>query len=299
MYPEIVPIGEEEEQKPDEVDEPVYTPTTRDVMHLQFYWSLCGFGVSEEGFLLSHSIEKFEKHPAISSCRFWGKMFGLKANYYVLEAEFTQEEIAKRVQQMKYDMMEKARIDREEDGLKQRSGIPRPDLFPGMKWKGYPEADIAKMNIKQPPLPKNDYKRPLDIPPEIIGKGLNRYAYFVCTDPLEEWIELPIVTPKQIGVSRNIKKFLTGNLEAPVVSYPLFPGKEKHYLRAIIARISAGTHISPAGFMKIGKERSPDIEGEEEEEEEEEAEEEEEGGSSKISMVFQNYDISILVDEVV
>lgn len=46
-----------------------------------------------------------------------------------------------------------------------------------------------------------------------------------------------------------------------VVSFPPFPGNEANYLRAQIARISAGTHISPLGFYQF----------DEEEEEEEEA----------------------------
>ena len=32
------------------------------------------------------------------------------------------------------------------------------------------------------------------------------------------------------------------------MSYPQFNGTEANYLRAQIARISAGTHISPAGY---------------------------------------------------
>lgn len=47
-----------------------------------------------------------------------------------------------------------------------------------------------------------------------------------------------------------------------MVSYPPFPGNEANYLRTQIARISAGTHISPLGFYQF----------DEEEEEEEEAE---------------------------
>lgn len=49
-------------------------------------------------------------------------------------------------------------------------------------------------------------------------------------------------------------------------TYPIFPGKEKNYLRAQIARISAGTQISPLGYYTFN-----------EEEEEEEAEPEPEG----------------------
>lgn len=34
-----------------------------------------------------------------------------------------------------------------------------------------------------------------------------------------------------------------------VESYPYFQGLEKHYLRAHIARISAGTQVSPRGYF--------------------------------------------------
>lgn len=50
-----------------------------------------------------------------------------------------------------------------------------------------------------------------------------------------------------------------------------------HYLRAQIARISAGTQISPLGYFTF---KSEEVGGEEEEEEEE-VEEEEEGGGGK------------------
>lgn len=62
-------------------------------------------------------------------------------------------------------------------------------------------------------------------------------------------------------MARKIRKFLTGRLDAPVVSYPPFPGKEENYLRAQIARISAGTQISPINFYRFDEEN-----GEEEEE---------------------------------
>jgi len=39
-----------------------------------------------------------------------------------------------------------------------------------------------------------------------------------------------------------------------VASYPPFPGSEANYLRAQIARISAGTQISPAGFYLFDEE---------------------------------------------
>ena len=60
-----------------------------------------------------------------------------------------------------------------------------------------------------------------------------------------------------------MKKFLTGRLDSPIVSYPPFPGNEANYLRAQIARISAGTQISPIGFYRFDEEAEGG-EGEEE-----------------------------------
>jgi hypothetical protein len=65
------------------------------------------------------------------------------------------------------------------------------------------------------------------------------------------WVRLPIVTPAQISQARKIKVFFTGNLTAEIKSYPAYPGTEKNYLRAQIARISATTHVSPAGRFKF------------------------------------------------
>ena len=78
----------------------------------------------------------------------------------------------------------------------------------------------------------------------------------------EKWVKLPNVKPAEIVTARLIRKAFTGRLDAPVVSYPPFPGKEENYLRAQIARITATTHISPQGYYQF----------EEEEEEPDEAE---------------------------
>lgn len=74
-------------------------------------------------------------------------------------------------------------------------------------------------------------------------------------------MKLPNVTPAQIAVSREIKKVFTGQLDAPMVTFPPFPGKEMNYLRAQIARITCTTQISPNGYFQS-------LDDEEEEEEE-------------------------------
>lgn len=105
-------------------------------------------------------------------------------------------------------------------------------------------------------VPESQYRSPVEIPAESPGRGVNRLVYFVCNDlTTDEWIELPPATPHQINVSRRITKYLTGDLDHVVASYP---GTERAYLRALIARISAGTSISPRNFYQIGSESDDD-----------------------------------------
>lgn len=119
------------------------------------------------------------------------------------------------------------------------------------KEKEYPIEWNFSMNI-----PQTSYRSPIEIPAEDIGHGVNRYVYFVCTNLYEDWIELPSATPHQINVSRRIKKYFTGNLDAEILSYPTFPGTERNYLRAIIARISSSTHVAPRNFYVIGSSKN-------------------------------------------
>lgn len=111
------------------------------------------------------------------------------------------------------------------------------------------------------PLPQPTYNTKPVVPEEVSGTGANKCVYYVCKEPGLPWVKLPSVTPAQITAARQICKFFTGRLDAPVVSFPFFPGKEANYLRAQIARISAGTQVSPQGFFLAGEE-----EGEEGEE---------------------------------
>ena len=67
---------------------------------------------------------------------------------------------------------------------------------------------------------------------------------------LGDWQKLPDVQYKDIVEARSLKKVLTGNLDAPISGYPFFSGKERNYLRAQIARITAATVIVPAGLLQ-------------------------------------------------
>ena len=58
--------------------------------------------------------------------------------------------------------------------------------------------------------------------------------------------------------ARVICKLFTGHLDTPIVSFPPFPGTERNYLRAQVARITAGTHISPMNYFSVAEEEEGD-----------------------------------------
>uniref|UniRef100_A0A3Q3WFZ7 Uncharacterized protein n=1 Tax=Mola mola TaxID=94237 RepID=A0A3Q3WFZ7_MOLML len=86
------------------------------------------------------------------------------------------------------------------------------------------------------------------------GTGANKFVYYVCKEPGLPWVKLPSVSPADITAARQIRKFFTGKLNARVVSYPPFLGNEANYLRAQIARISAGSQVSPHSFFLVVEE---------------------------------------------
>ncbi|XP_014095097.2 radial spoke head protein 6 homolog A isoform X2 [Bactrocera oleae] len=247
------------------------------VQHLQFFWNQCGFGInSDDIFQLACAMDRLQTHPSIMQCRFWGMINGLKASYYIVEASLSHEEVLSRVDQMTEELQEKHKdlLSRLVSGTKPLPTFVGPELTPGkLGWEDHPIEEIEKMIPEAAPIPLAETKEVFNIPPETVGTGANRYSYFVVNSVSDDWMELPMVTPSQIKVSREIKKFLTGDLEADIQSYPCFPGKEKHYLRALIARITAGTYIAPYGYYRTmtKKERRlfDGIEDDEEEEEEE------------------------------
>jgi hypothetical protein len=53
----------------------------------------------------------------------------------------------------------------------------------------------------------------------------------------DNWVELPLITPKQIQVARQVKVLFSGDLNKEIKTYPTFPGKEKHLLKVQIVRI--------------------------------------------------------------
>ncbi|XP_006871531.1 PREDICTED: radial spoke head protein 6 homolog A [Chrysochloris asiatica] len=229
-----------------EIEEEVTETPVPNIMEKAFYFEQAGIGLgSDESFRIFLALKQLVEQQPILTCRFWGKILGLKRSYLVAEVEFRDGEEESEEEQLSemLDSGEVLEAHGEEEGEEDEEKV----------------ADL---------IPKSTWKPPAVIPKEESRSGANKYLYFVCNEPGRPWTRLPHVTPTQIVHARKVKKFFTGYLDAPVISYPPFPGNEANYLRAQIARISASTHISPLGFYQFG---------------EEEGDEEEEGGAGRDS----------------
>lgn len=94
-------------------------------------------------------------------------------------------------------------------------------------------------------------------PTKVEGKeGGNKFQYYVsqAPDDKKSWVVLPQLTMAQVQTSRQFKRLLTGNLDAAVPTFPVFPGTERNLLRAIIGRIGGATSISPDGYYALDDE---------------------------------------------
>ena len=89
---------------------------------------------------------------------------------------------------------------------------------------------------------------------ELRGEGVNSTVYWVADDLMNDWVQLPDCLPEHINAARSVKRTFTGNLNAEVISNPAFPGKERHFLRAQLARIFHATALSPKGLYEMTEE---------------------------------------------
>lgn len=93
---------------------------------------------------------------------------------------------------------------------------------------------------------------------EVNKEGANEFTYLVTNSLEGKWETLPDVLPEQIITARAMRRYMTGNIRAPVLGYPRFPWPEGCYLRAQIARIAAATVVSPKGLFTM---EEPEEEG--------------------------------------
>ncbi|XP_067875153.1 radial spoke head protein 6 homolog A isoform X2 [Heterodontus francisci] len=228
----------EAEEGADHEEEVLDTPLPN-VMEMAYYFEQAGIGLSSnEMYRIFLALKQLVETRPLQKCRFWGKILGINSNYIIAEVDYREGE-----------------DDTEELGEEEDAGAKEDDKDDAEHGE---EEENEELEDKPP---ASTYKPPPVIPKEESRSGTNRYTYFVCSEAAKPWTKLPPVTPAQLTVARKIKKFFTGNLEAPVISYPPFPGNEMNYLRAQIARISAGTQISPLGFYQFGDEEEEEEEG--------------------------------------
>ncbi|XP_012137342.1 radial spoke head protein 4a isoform X2 [Megachile rotundata] len=284
---EQVKVDEEEEEEEDKKKK------KPDMLDLLYYFEQANVGLPRsEMVLLNLALRKLMSQNPIENVRFWGKILGSPKNYYVAEADLQPEELNRRLEKI---AEEEERKRQEEQAKAEEARRATEEIAEPVGREAEEDAEEAEAEAKEeeglklvfPPLPTHSWKPPPEVPPERIGSGVNTKVYFVCNEPgLDKWVELPSVTPQQIVIARQIVRYCTGNLETPLYTFPPFPGKEKNYLRAQIARISAATLVSPIGFYTFGGE----------DEEEEFGEEAPEGGGLSENVHYDPRPIKELID---
>ncbi|KAJ8954788.1 hypothetical protein NQ318_014899 [Aromia moschata] len=275
LMPVLRPLPPGEPSTVDPEDLEMADMSKNNMMELNYYLEQCGIGLPRiEMCYIMLSIRKLIHTEPISSIRFWGKIFGTLKNYIVLETELKEEEYMKRNETYNQEAENPPETTTEEVVMKGEGGLAEAlnELAKVQELPG--EGGQSKYPRPLPPEPVILYEEPPEPPPEPSGVGVNKKVYYVCREIGQPWIQLPDLKPKHVRASRQIYKSFTGNLEEPILTYPEFTGNEMEYLRAQIARISAGTQISPLGYYTFGGEGAG--EGEEEEEDEEAA-----GGETK------------------
>ncbi|ESL07363.1 flagellar radial spoke protein [Trypanosoma rangeli SC58] len=215
--PRRKPAEEDEEAPPEDEDEDeeVLPAEVSDVVGEQAIFNSVGEGLQqEEAFRLVVGMKQLVKMEPLATARFWGKIFGACADYYIVETKIDPE-----------------RLPEEEDD----DGATEDE-----EEEGVPIETVADV------LYSYGAKRRVDTGVEPAGSGLNEWVYYAAltTDPTS-WVRLPDVTPNQVIAARHICRGFTGDLESSVDTHPHFPGKEKNYLRAQIARISCACRVAP------------------------------------------------------
>lgn len=78
---------------------------------------------------------------------------------------------------------------------------------------------------------------------------------------------MPDLKASDIINARNIKHTFSGDLNRDIFTNPFYFQKEKVYLRAQIARITASTTLTPAGLFEFEEESTREIKAKEGDEE--------------------------------
>merc|ERR1712228_208343 len=74
------------------------------------------------------------------------------------------------------------------------------------------------------------------------------------------WTILEDLIPSDLECARQLKVHFSGNLEREIVTNPFYFRREKHFLRAQIARITMATTLVPARIYRFQEESTIEIE---------------------------------------
>jgi uncharacterized protein YbaR (Trm112 family) len=184
-------------------------------------WASVGVGLLPvENIYVAASLKQVAIKFPVMKVRFWGKIFGLDANYYIIEGEQDPERV--------------------EDHIEEEQPSEDSHLLSQLA------KDLNYFKAKE-------ISKPI---PEPIGVGANVFVYYAASskDP-SRWLPLGPLRPEHILASRSVWGFFSGDFDAIVPSVPKFPGRERDFLRAQIARISHATTIVPrnAFFLHGGR----------------------------------------------
>ncbi|GFU24621.1 radial spoke head protein 6 A [Trichonephila clavipes] len=207
----------------------------------------------------------------VEKVRFWGKIFASTCNYYIVESKYNSEVVP---EDFGWKFEEKRKAEGEDGGEGEEEEEGEGEEEEGeVEEEEEEEKEISEEKVAEsesqeaaepeeeipagpeiPPLPKPRIPKQKIVTPEAGGTGVNERLYFVSTQVDQSMRCLPLLKPFHITEARRIKRFFTGDLTAEVGGGIRFSGKEAHYLRAQIARISASTCVSPSDFYEISEE---------------------------------------------
>jgi radial spoke head protein 4/6 len=200
--------------------------TLSDVITEQSHFNKVGLGLPpSDAYRLLVGLRQLIRAEPLASVRFWGVVTGSAADYYVAECQMD----AERVQ-------ESGGVEGDEE--EEEGGGEGDEHAPIAQVADVLSTSAAHRRPRRGPRPST--------PAEEEGTGLNSMCYYAATstDPMT-WTRLPDVAPHHITVARQLRCRLTGNLDAEVYGHPRFLGRERHYLRAQIARITSACRVAP------------------------------------------------------
>jgi radial spoke head protein 4A len=193
-----------------------------DLMSLSslFEWAGISLG-KEETFLINTSMQKLMIDKGLKSMRFWGKIYGTKKNYYIVEADQKEEDDDDEV----YGEDDAVNPEEEEEGFLENENENEKENTENENGNENEneENEIQESQIEEPeyPVPKIKIKKPNTLSKEI-KTGINKYVYYVCNYVGGPWYKLADVIPEKLQLSRKIRKYFTGDLNREIISYPPF-----------------------------------------------------------------------------